>query len=637
MLTIMLIDMPFSNITMPSIALAQIRSVLRRQFGNDVSVQIIHVNHDCARFLGVEAYDYFCNSMEALNTGMGDWFFRHEAFPELPDNTELYRRRCFPQPNRARYFNSLIEKRYRLGSFLDGVIAQYGLDKAHIVGFTSMFMQNTASFAMARKLKQRNPDIITVMGGANCEFPMGEVIARHVKSVDFVFSGPALKNFPEFVKFALAGDLLQCHSIRGVFSSQSPARCGPDTMGEELDINTPMELEYDYFIRRLERYFPASHIQPVLPFETSRGCWWGQRAHCTFCGLNGASMAYRSMKPEAAIQQFNSLFRYAGKVTRLSAVDNILPKSYLQEVLPALETPANMEIFYEVKADLSEQDISVLAKSRVKKIQPGIESLFTPTLKLMKKGTTAFQNLKLLQLCARYEIQPVWNLLVGFPGEREETYRRYVDTLPLLFHLPPPSGVFPVRFDRFSPYHTRAGEYGLDLYPMDFYSLVYPFSDADLNNFAYYFNDRNPNAEYRVEMVKWLAPMRERVEAWHARWNHSGRVRPRLYWAEGRGKIYDSRSLSTVEHQLGETASLVLERLSIPLAVPELIRQLAVELGRDVSNEVAELEEKGLVFRENDRMLSLVLKENPPTMLPTAVMEKRMRVAGGIAGLQPAT
>ena len=36
---------------------------------------------------------------------------------------------------------------------------------------------------------------------------------------------------------------------------------------------------------------PASW-QPSVFVETSRGCWWGERMHCTFCGLNGATMAY---------------------------------------------------------------------------------------------------------------------------------------------------------------------------------------------------------------------------------------------------------------------------------------------------------------------------------------------------------
>lgn len=81
----------------------------------------------------------------------------------------------------------------------------------------------------------------------------------------------------------------------------------------------------------------------------------------------------------------------------------------------------------------------------------------------MKKGTTVFQNLNLLRWCFTYEISPIWNLLVGFPGEGEEIYRRYLEILPLLFHLPPPSGVYPVRFDRFSPYHNHPEAYARSL------------------------------------------------------------------------------------------------------------------------------------------------------------------------------
>ena len=38
-------------------------------------------------------------------------------------------------------------------------------------------------------------------------------------------------------------------------------------------------------------------------FETSRGCWWGERMHCTFCGLNGATMSYRSKSPRRAVDE----------------------------------------------------------------------------------------------------------------------------------------------------------------------------------------------------------------------------------------------------------------------------------------------------------------------------------------------
>lgn len=132
--------------------------------------------------------------------------------------------------------------------------------------------------------------------------------------------------------------------------------------------------------------------------------------------------------------------------------------------------------------------MAALAPARVKNIQPGIEALATSTLKLMKKGTTAFQNLKLLKLCAYYAGAPYWNLLVGFPGEDEQVFRRYIEAIPLLTHLHPPTSAHAVRFDRYSPYYYEAEKYHLDLRPLDFYALIYPFPEEDLRNLAYYFH-----------------------------------------------------------------------------------------------------------------------------------------------------
>jgi ribosomal peptide maturation radical SAM protein 1 len=603
--------MPFANLAMPSLALTQIRSVTQSRFPGRVSIDIRYLSHDFARYVGVDLYHYISNDMQILYAGLGDWLFRQTAFPQLPDNTEKYLRRFFwGKSIEVQLVKDLIaQKRSRLDAYMDELITKYELDKAQVAGFTSMFMQNVASFAMARKLKQRNPGLITIMGGANCEFPMGRVIAERVKDIDYVFSGPALKSFPDFVQCHLDGDLSKCRTIRGVLSKGIDLPVlGAETLGEEVSIDTPIELDYEDFMRGFDEYFPKANFKPILPVETSRGCWWGQRAHCTFCGLNGESMAYRAMKPELALQQFKSLFRYAGRVSMLEAVDNILAKSYLQEVLPRLETPADMAIFYEVKADLNEQDMAVLARARVNMIQPGIESLATSTLKLMKKGTTAFQNLTFLKHCVSYGVTPFWNLLIGFPGEGAEVYKRYLAILPLLVHLPPPSGVYPVRFDRYSPYHKEAQSYRLDLRPMDFYALIYPFSEPDMKDFAYYFSDRNLMAAYFQDMSEWINKLWPVVAHWQARWGGSdGGLPPRLYFKNGSEVVYDSRSGSVIEHSVGQTGKAILDRLSRPMRIMELSSVFSAEHGADVSTSVASLEEKGLVFREGDRLLSLIL------------------------------
>ena len=96
-------------------------------------------------------------------------------------------------------------------------------------------------------------------------------------------------------------------------------------------------------------------------------------------------------------------------MTRFDSVDNILPREYITDVLPRLQTPEDVTIFYEVKADLKDHEMQVLAEAGVRRLQPGIESLSTTTLKLMKKGTTAFQNLRFLKSCLRWNTDPIWS------------------------------------------------------------------------------------------------------------------------------------------------------------------------------------------------------------------------------------
>lgn len=51
-----------------------------------------------------------------------------------------------------------------LDEFMDQLIDGHGLHEFDLMGFMSMVAQNVASFALARKLKERNPGLITVRG-----------------------------------------------------------------------------------------------------------------------------------------------------------------------------------------------------------------------------------------------------------------------------------------------------------------------------------------------------------------------------------------------------------------------------------------------------------------------------------------
>lgn len=654
MYRIALVNMPFAGLELPSLGLTQIKSVLDKSFGDRISVDVCYISHDFGHYLGVDRYEQISGSMEHHNSGFGDWFFRSVAFPSLPDNSDKYFERFYPYPNvETRSLRKFAqEKREGLAHFMETLIAKHGLDQVDMLGLTTMFMQNVASFAMARKVKERNPKILTVIGGANCESPMGQEIVKHVEAIDYVFSGPGLKSFPAFVEALLSGDMQRSTRINGVFSKSNATqwqghtpdmphtsfesrptlvtlgRSGVSTatvmqpvatiqpLGDELDIDADVELDYSPFLDTIERNFPDGRVEPTLLFETSRGCWWGEKAHCTFCGLNGATMSYRAMRREKALDLFSSLFEYAGRCSRFNCVDNIMAKNYLTEVFPYLDTPPNVSLFYEVKADLSESDLATLAKARVKTVQPGIESLATSTLKLMKKGTSSFRNLLLLRNCLVYDIWPEWNLLIGFPGEEEEIYRKYLVDLPLLTHLPPPSGVFPVRFDRYSPYFVKAREYELDLHPLDYYELIYPFGEQSLANMAYYFKDRNLRAKYMLAAAKWVGKLRTKIEAWHKLWHDPQCVFPELYLKSNGNQqiVHDTRSGELIEHRLTDTAVRVLNFMIKPQRVINVADAMGHLPGFEAASAVGELHEKGLLFQEEDRFLSLVLPRKLPRL-----------------------
>jgi ribosomal peptide maturation radical SAM protein 1 len=628
---IVLINMPNAALDAPSLALTQLSGVIHKRFPTQCRVETLYLNHDFAAYMARNAaagapdlYNDYLSAFHATHTGLGDWFFRQAAFPELPDNSVEYFRRYYPQqsgPIRV-VKHLLLEKRKGLDSFLDSLIDQYELETAWVVGLTSMFSQTVASVALARKLKSRTSTVLTVMGGANCEAPMGQQLARHLGCMDFIFSGPALQSFGEFIQCLLDGRREACEKIRGVFQEHSDDALSKQSIGDELDVDNEIPLDYSAFLNAFRRTFPGGERKPRLYFETSRGCWWGERAHCTFCGLNGMTMAYRAMSPEKALRQFRSLFeQYGQDCSYFESVDNIMPRSYLSDVFPYLTPPEGTTVFYEVKADLTDAELRVLAAAGVREVQPGIEALATSTLQLMKKGTTAFVNLIFLKNCVRYWIRPIWNLLLGFPGETSDVYQKYVKDIPLLVHLFPPSGVHPVRFDRYSPYFVKAAEYGLALRPYDYYGLIYPFDAKTLRNMAYFFLDDNYTSNYLASMVEWINPLRESVDGWQRAWQKGEAPELRLSRSGGAWVLHDSRFGPGRDIVLDMHEAGMLQFLNRARRSSDLERYAASSSGWGLDEALRFLQDRKLVIVEGERLVSLVVCDDDARVEEQSTLE----------------
>ncbi len=149
MYKIALINMPFANLSFPSIALTQLKAVVDERFKDQVSADIHYLTHDFAKYLGLDLYELITGSADAQNAGLGDWFFRQTAFPELANNAGVYLSRYFPfhteEMNTLK--SRILEKRRGLDQFLDSLISKYALDK----------LSSLASLRCSCRMRRRFP------------------------------------------------------------------------------------------------------------------------------------------------------------------------------------------------------------------------------------------------------------------------------------------------------------------------------------------------------------------------------------------------------------------------------------------------------------------------------------------------
>ena len=498
---------PFAGLDRPSLA-AHLLQACAREAG--FTVHVFYANLLLAANIGEINYEAVCYA--PTGALLGERFFARAAFgaPSFGRNNgsyEAYFRRL-----EDKYHGTLkvdLDDLRRLEplalEWADALANEISSRAFRVVGATSTFEQTAASAALLTRVKQARPDIITILGGANCEGPMAEGILSLGAGIDYVFSGESELSFPGFLSRVQYGAAPDGRIIAG-----EPC----------MDLDALPPIDYGEFYSQFEALLPGSAIMESgvlwLPFETSRGCWWGERHHCTFCGLNAQTMKHREKSPDRVIADLRALLE-KHPTRRVCMVDNIMPRAYLRTLVPRLaqELP-DTHIFYEQKANLSLDQVVSLVEAGVSEIQPGIEALSTPLLRLMDKGVSARQNIALLRYARAAGMALNWNLLYAFPGDRIEDYEQTLALLPLLRHLNPPGGLSHLSIDRFSPYFDHAGRYRItNVRPMEGYASVLP-ERADIDKLAYHFNADYGSASR--ESKELIARLEDEVSAWINSW-----------------------------------------------------------------------------------------------------------------------
>ncbi|MFH8932916.1 RiPP maturation radical SAM C-methyltransferase [Streptomyces griseosporeus] len=487
---VLLVNMPWSPIDLPSLALG----ILKRSVDErvpDATCDVLHANLEftdwITRRTEFTAQDYEYYALSSYFLGCGDWVFSSALYDDPEWKDEEFTRVMTPKLRRSRM--RMTKELHRVvPEFVEEIAQAIVAAEPDVVGFTSTFQQNTAALAAARHVKALAPHIVTVMGGANCDSEQGAAVHRNFPFVDHVVRGEGESAFPALLTALRdgTGDLTAvpglCHRAPDGSSVANPMATSP------LPPAAILPPDYSGYFERLATSVARNWVEPKLVVEGARGCWWGEKHHCTFCGLNGSFMQFRSKSPETFYDEIMDLAA-RHRVLDMYVVDNILDMKYLSTVLPRIiDSGYDLRMHIEIKANMRRAQLKTLADAGLIYVQPGIESLNSRVLDLMDKGVSGCQNVRMLRDAAETGLSVSWNYLHGFPGETDDDYAPVIRQIPALEHLNPPVDLSArIAIERFSPYFDKPELGFTGLRPEQHYRFTYDLPEEELYDLAYVF------------------------------------------------------------------------------------------------------------------------------------------------------
>ncbi len=505
--------MPWFTSTTPSIALGILAELCNEK---SIAVKTFYPNFDMEVLLGSDACYHFANDRPLY--GLSEHLFAADIFGKDNLNSDKYLdilTGLMQKDEGIKSFSTqFTDKNYLakvrdevIPSFLESILKRVLAESPTVVGFTATFNQVMSSIALSNRIKYARPDVQTIVGGASFHGTMGQHYHMAFnKIIDHVFVGEAEDAFREYLSSLQKGETnVNIPNVTNYDGTQV-------TVGESCsNVNLDQSPRPDYDDFFLEKDRIQKENGKVLPtkyvyFESSRGCWWGQKSHCLFCGNNEDLIEYRSKNVDRVIDDIITLSaRY--KADHLAATDWILSQKDCDELFRRLkELDMDIELFYETRPIMRKSQIIQMKQAGIVHIQPGIESFSTPILKIMRKGTTALGNIQFLRWCKEAGVGAHYNILTGLPGDQESWYIDMANLMIQLQFLQPPNAhVQKIEMHRFSPLFDQRERYDVDSCDLrpDYY-LNFPKGFVDPMEIAYFFTFQSsricPNREYGMKI-----------------------------------------------------------------------------------------------------------------------------------------
>ncbi|MFQ5793237.1 MAG: B12-binding domain-containing radical SAM protein, partial [Acidobacteriota bacterium] len=280
----------------------------------------------------------------------------------------------------------------------------------------------TDALAVSRAVKKARPDLTVVWGGWHPSLFPEQCLED--PSVDAVVLGQGEETFAEIVERLARGKSLE--GVAGCVhrTGGSPRWEAPRPLG---DINAFRR--HDYGLVPVERYFHLKRRRQ-LDYVSSQGC----RFRCTFCADPFVyQRGWTGLTPTRVAGELKYWWkRHPFEEVAFQDETFFTSRARVEELAEAL-LGAGLSVTWTatLRADQGHRmDESTWVRARrsgLKRVMIGMESGSQAMLDWMKKDIKVEQVFECAERCLRYGIGAIFNVIVGFPGEPEESVQASLD------------------------------------------------------------------------------------------------------------------------------------------------------------------------------------------------------------------
>ncbi len=293
-----------------------------------------------------------------------------------------------------------------------------------IIGLTAMTPTISTALSIARYLKQANPRITIVMGGAHVTLLPGETLDLSPE-LDIIVRGEGDETVVELLR--AIEDKQPLDNIAGISyrADGNVVHTANRTSIVNMDA-LPYPAYHLLPLRKYRPHPPHGLSMPLATMVTSRGCPY----RCAYCSKPVFGSKFRAQSPARVIDEIAFLRERFG-VKEIAFYDDsfTLDKDRVQSITEKI-IGSGIKIAWTCETRVNLVDKNLLRNMKragCYAVAYGIESASPDIIETLHKDTTLEQVEEAVRITREVGIQVIGYFMLGSPGETLETIRQTID------------------------------------------------------------------------------------------------------------------------------------------------------------------------------------------------------------------